>query len=117
MFNEYSKIAQVAIRNPESGFVNDKKLASEWKRLRFHSKPNFKDAVIEFTKFRELLEDDDIKIIDGENDGTAIGMAIASSINRLRYSKTESKIIILLSDGSNNKGELDSTALSRYCLP
>ena len=64
MFNEYSKIAQVAIRNPESGFVNDKKLASEWKRLRFHSKPNFKDAVIEFTKFRELLEDDDIKIID-----------------------------------------------------
>ena len=64
MFNEYSKIAQVAIRNPESGFVNDKKLASEWKRLRFHSKPNFKDAVIEFTKFRELLEDDGIKIID-----------------------------------------------------
>ena len=49
MFNEYSKIAQVAIRNPESGFVNDKKLASEWKRLRFHSKPNFKDAVIELS--------------------------------------------------------------------
>ena len=64
MFNEYSKLAQVAIRNPESSFVNDKKLASEWKRLRFHSKPNFKDAVIEFTKFRELLEDDDIEIID-----------------------------------------------------
>ena len=66
MFNEYSKIAQVAIRNPESGFVNDKKLASEWKRLRFHSKPNFKDAVIEFTKFRELLEDDDLLLIDAD---------------------------------------------------
>ena len=63
-FNEYSKIAQVAIRNPESAFVNDKKLASEWKNLRFHSKPNFKEAVIEFSKFRDLLENDDIKIID-----------------------------------------------------
>ena len=60
MFNEYSKLAQVAIRNPESSFVNDKKLASEWKRLRFHSKTNFQDAVLEFTTFREFLEDDDI---------------------------------------------------------
>ena len=50
---------------------------------------------------------DDIEIIDQEHDGTAIGMAIANSINRLRESDTESKIIILLSDGSNNKGELD----------
>ncbi len=50
---------------------------------------------------------DEIEIIDEENDGTAIGMAIANSINRLRDSKSETKIIILLSDGSNNKGELD----------
>ena len=50
---------------------------------------------------------DQIKIIDQENDGTAIGMAIANAINRLRDSTAKSKIIILLSDGSNNQGELD----------
>jgi Ca-activated chloride channel family protein len=50
---------------------------------------------------------DQIKIIDKEHDGTAVGMAIANSINRLRESDTDTKIIILLSDGSNNKGELD----------
>ena len=50
---------------------------------------------------------DKIEIIDREHDGTAIGMAIANSINRLRESDTKSKTIILLSDGSNNQGELD----------
>ena len=57
------------------------------------------DVLLEFT--------DSIEIIDREHDGTAIGMAIASSINRLRESETKSKIIILLSDGSNNQGELE----------
>ena len=50
---------------------------------------------------------DQIQIIDREHDGTAIGMAIANAINRLRNSEAESKTIILLSDGSNNQGELD----------
>lgn len=40
-------------------------------------------------------------------DGTAIGMAIANASNRLRDSKAKSKIIILLTDGQNNRGELD----------
>ena len=57
------------------------------------------NVLLEFT--------DKIEIIDWEHDGTAIGMAIANSINRLRESDTKSKTIILLSDGSNNQGELD----------
>ena len=57
------------------------------------------NVLLEFT--------DEIEIIDQEHDGTAIGMAIANSINRLRESNTKSKTIILLSDGSNNQGELD----------
>jgi len=57
------------------------------------------NVLLEFT--------DEIEIIDQEHDGTAIGMAIANSINRLRESDTKSKTIILLSDGSNNQGELD----------
>ncbi len=40
-------------------------------------------------------------------DGTAIGMAIAQGVNRLRESKTKSKVIILLTDGVNNRGEID----------
>ena len=50
---------------------------------------------------------DQIQIIDREHDGTAIGMAIANAVNRLRTSEAKSKTIILLSDGSNNRGELD----------
>jgi Ca-activated chloride channel family protein len=50
-----------------------------------------------------------VTIIDKERDGTAIGMAIASAINRLRDSKAASKLMIVLSDGSNNAGELDPT--------
>ena len=50
---------------------------------------------------------DEINVADREYDGTAIGMAIANATNRLRESKSKSKIMILLSDGSNNSGEID----------
>ena len=39
-------------------------------------------------------------------DGTAIGMGIANSVTRLKDSKAKSKVVILLSDGSNNKGDI-----------
>jgi|GEM_PF-5149 len=37
-------------------------------------------------------------------DGTAIGMGLASAVNRLKTSETESKVVILLTDGVNNAG-------------
>jgi Ca-activated chloride channel family protein len=40
-------------------------------------------------------------------DGTAIGMAIANGVNRLKDSKAKSKVMILLTDGVNNRGEID----------
>ncbi len=40
-------------------------------------------------------------------DGTALGMALATSVNRIRTSKSRTKIIILLTDGVNNRGEID----------
>ena len=50
---------------------------------------------------------DDIQVAEQSYDGTAIGMAIANATNRLRNSDAKSKVMILLSDGSNNAGELD----------
>ena len=41
------------------------------------------------------------------NDGTAIGMGLATAVNRLRDSKAKSKVIILLTDGVNNTGFVD----------
>ncbi len=39
-------------------------------------------------------------------DGTAVGMGIASAVTRLKDSKAKSKVIILLTDGTNNKGDI-----------
>ena len=39
-------------------------------------------------------------------DGTAIGMGLASAVARLKDSKAKSKVIILLTDGSNNRGDI-----------
>jgi Ca-activated chloride channel family protein len=39
-------------------------------------------------------------------DGTAIGMGLATGVNRLRESKASSKVIILITDGENNVGSI-----------
>lgn len=43
-------------------------------------------------------------------DGTAIGMGVANAVSRLKESKAKSKVIILLTDGSNNSGEISPEA-------
>tara|TARA_B110000014_G_scaffold27183_1_gene17266 strand:+ start:635 stop:1603 length:969 start_codon:yes stop_codon:yes gene_type:complete len=60
---------------------------------------------IDITVLNKLV--DEINVADREYDGTAIGMAIANATNRLRDSESKSKVMILLSDGSNNAGEID----------
>ena len=40
------------------------------------------------------------------SDGTAIGMGLANAVSRLKESKAKSKVVILLTDGSNNMGDL-----------
>ncbi len=39
-------------------------------------------------------------------DGTAIGMGLANAVGRLKDSKAKSRVVILLTDGSNNRGDL-----------
>ncbi|WP_304157007.1 vWA domain-containing protein [Mesonia mobilis] len=50
---------------------------------------------------------EDIQYSDLLENGTAIGMGLATSVNRLKDSKAKSKVIILLSDGVNNTGFID----------
>ena len=40
-------------------------------------------------------------------DGTAIGLGLANAVNRMKDSETKSKVVILLTDGSNNRGDID----------
>lgn len=40
-------------------------------------------------------------------DGTAIGLGLGTCVNRLKDSEAKSKVIILLTDGENNRGEID----------
>ena len=50
-----------------------------------------------------LIKDIKCGIIE---DGTAVGMGIANAITRLKDSKAKSKVIILLTDGTNNRGDI-----------
>jgi Ca-activated chloride channel family protein len=49
-------------------------------------------------------------------DGTAIGMAISVGLNRLVKSETASRIMILVTDGDNNAGEIDPITASKLAL-
>lgn len=53
---------------------------------------------------------------DDQNPGTAIGMALAASINRLRDSEAKTRIIILLTDGRNNQGSIDPITAADLAL-
>ena len=59
---------------------------------------------IDYSVLRNLLGEIKSGMIE---DGTAIGLAIANGVNRLKDSKAKSKILILLTDGVNNAGEID----------
>ncbi len=53
---------------------------------------------------RRQLADIDLGMV---RDGTAIGMGLATAVNRLRNSDADSRVILLLTDGENNAGEID----------
>ena len=50
-----------------------------------------------------LLNEIEFGIIE---DGTAIGLGLATSVNRLKDSETSSRVVILLTDGTNNSGQI-----------
>jgi Ca-activated chloride channel homolog len=63
------------------------------------SPPTTDEAVL----LRQL---DDVHL-DMLPDGTAIGSGLATALTRLRHSKAKSRVIVLVTDGANNSGEID----------
>ena len=59
---------------------------------------------VDHTALVNLFQKVEFGMID---DGTAIGLGLANCVNRMKDSKTKSKVIILLTDGSNNAGDID----------
>ncbi|MBB6610028.1 VWA domain-containing protein [Pontibacter sp. Tf4] len=59
----------------------------------------------DYQMLRESINSIGFKMI--ENDGTAIGSALAVATNRMRDSEAKSKVVILISDGENTAGSLD----------
>jgi Ca-activated chloride channel homolog len=68
---------------------------------------------VDYNILRMLLRGVSINMGGTIPDGTAIGMAIATGANRLRHSDAESKVMILLTDGSNNAGIIDPLTAAR----
>jgi len=54
-----------------------------------------------------------VDITPREEDGTAIGMGLATAVSRLKDARGKSKVIILLTDGRNNRGQIDPLSGAR----
>ena len=59
---------------------------------------------LDYDILTQLVDEVEVGLI---KDGTAIGLGIGTAVNRLRESSAKSKVIILLTDGENNAGNLD----------
>jgi len=91
------KVASEFIR----GRPNDRIGLVEYAGESYTKTPITSDKVIVLRSLNEVRYN---TIIEG---GTAIGMGLATSVNRLKDSKAVSKVIILLTDGVNNSGQID----------
>jgi len=58
----------------------------------------------------ELVDHVDFGMLE---DGTAIGLGLATAVSRLKDSKAKEKLIILLTDGANNRGEIDPISAAK----
>jgi len=58
---------------------------------------------LDYDFLQAMLNEVEVGVIE---DGTAIGTALAMAVNRIKDTEAESKVVILLTDGQNNRGEL-----------
>jgi Ca-activated chloride channel homolog len=62
---------------------------------------------LDYKVLERVLEDTQVSWDIGLDSGTAIGLGLANGANMLRDSKASSRVIILLTDGANNSGQVD----------
>ena len=65
---------------------------------------------LDYGLLRSLVDQLRIGVIE---DGTAIGNALATAVNRLRESDARSKVVILITDGDNNRGQISPLEAAR----
>lgn len=103
-----------ALKNVAADFIkgrpNDRIGLVEYAGESYTKTPITSDKSIVLRSLKEIKYNN---IIDG---GTAIGMGLATSVNRLKDSKAKSKIIILLTDGVNNAGFIDPNTASELAV-
>ncbi|MCK0179445.1 VWA domain-containing protein [Flavobacteriaceae bacterium S0862] len=103
-----------ALKNVAAEFINgrpnDRIGLVEYAGESYTKTPITSDKSIVLRSLRDIKYN---TIIDG---GTAIGMGLATAVNRIKDSKAKSKIIILLTDGVNNAGFIDPTTASELAL-
>lgn len=93
-------VAQACVRRFIEGRPND--------RLGLITFAGRSRTVSPLTTDRALVLDRLAKLQMGDQgDGTAIGLALGNSLARLRASKAKSKVVVLVTDGGNNAGEID----------
>jgi Ca-activated chloride channel family protein len=100
-----------AVKNAANEFISNRK--GDRIGLLVFGKETFIQCplTIDYAVLSNLLTE--VTVMEPKYDGTAIGVAIASAVNRLRNSDSKSKVIILLSDGSNNAGSIDPISAAK----
>lgn len=68
---------------------------------------------VEHEMIKEITDEIDFKTV--EEDGTAIGEALALAASRMMELKSRSRVILLLTDGMNNRGSIDPETAARTC--
>ena len=72
----------------------------------------YSPLTFDYDALRGLVRDLHIGFVDGR--GTAIGNALGVALNRLRHSDAKSKVVILLTDGDNNSGNISPPQAARF---
>jgi Ca-activated chloride channel family protein len=65
---------------------------------------------LDYPVLMKLIDAVDIGMLE---DGTAIGVALATAVNRLKNSEAKSRVVVLLTDGQNNAGTIDPTTAAK----
>jgi len=103
-----------ALKNVAGEFINgrpnDRIGLVEYAGESYTKTPITSDKEIVLRSLKEIKYN---TIIEG---GTAIGMGLATAVNRIKDSKAKSKVIILLTDGVNNSGFIDPTTASELAV-